>query len=225
MRIIGGSLLVTCLLVGTGAALAQMQLPHQVAATLKPIASSIGQTFSQLPSALSARILNLTPQLPSRTQFAAAATSFTADLTQKIRNLFCRWLARENATVAVEISQQHPQSADAYRATLPRNVKQPSTSPPPSPTGDATTTSQVVVSSASLPASNPKPTQQTVITQPIIERVRETVRTVIQGGISEALLDSRLLALTDDLTSRMNSLSNASSARRDTVPPPSAEAI
>jgi len=71
--------------------------------------------------------------------------------------------------------------------------------------------------SVSSPAPNPKPTQQTVVNQPIIERVVETTRIVTEGGITEALLDARLLALTNDLSSRMNQLALASTHQTNTV--------
>ncbi|MEK7509243.1 MAG: helix-turn-helix domain-containing protein, partial [Patescibacteria group bacterium] len=53
------------------------------------------------------------------------------------------------------------------------------------------------------------PVTQTVINQPILERVVESVRTVVSGGVSEALLDARLAALNQDITNRMSSLSVA----------------
>src|SRR3989344_4649568 len=65
-------------------------------------------------------------------------------------------------------------------------------------------------------APTPVPVQ-TVINQPVIERVVNEVRTVISGGISEALLNSRLNALNQNLMSRMDSLSLASTYHTDTV--------
>ena len=154
VRILIGAFLGLCLLIGTGAALTQTQLSQHAAATLGPIASDLRNTLSQLPSALSAHISNLTPQLPSGNQLAAAATSFPQSIAENIRNLFCRWLECENATVQVEVTQQPPQRAQSYRATLPQNVKQPELNPT---ARSATTTSQVVVSNSpvSSPAFNP----------------------------------------------------------------------
>jgi hypothetical protein len=75
--------------------------------------------------------------------------------------------------------------------------KQPTTSPPQA--RSATTTSVVV--SQAFPSASPAPT----INQPVIERTQ----TVIQSGLTEALLDARLLALTNDVNSRLSQVAGA----------------
>ncbi len=47
--------------------------------------------------------------------------------------------------------------------------------------------------------------------------MRETVRTIVQGGVDAVFLDARLSALSSDLTSRMNYLSLASTYQTHTV--------
>ena len=206
MRIIGGALLVTCLLIGTGAAISQTALPRHVATTLEPLTTELGTSFLQLPTALTERSLNVDLQLPT-TQLAASATSFPQSINEKVRNLFCRWLGCESDLAATSrISQiDVTKIGNQQRDTRPQNVKQPAPIPQTSPSDvarSATTTTQVVVSTPhSTSASSPAPS----ITQPVIERTN----TIIQSGITEALLDARLLALTNDLNSRMNNVALA----------------
>src|SRR3989344_6123572 len=86
---------------------------------------------------------------------------------------------------------------------------------------------KVLMTLATTPAAAPTaaprtstpaaPITQTVINQPIIERVVESVRTVVSGGVSEALLDARLAALNQDITNRMGSLSLAGTHQTNTV--------
>ena len=47
------------------------------------------------------------------------------------------------------------------------------------------------------------PIQQTVIQQPVIERIRETVRTVTEPGADAAYVDARIAALTQSLQSQI----------------------
>ncbi len=151
---------------------------------------------AQLPFTLQTKLANLRPQLPfnAPTQLAAAATSFPTSITQKIRNVFCWWLECENTTV--EIAQQRPRPSPNRQTNGP---------PPISATSAARVIAVAPIQETLIQQRPAQPATQTIVNQPIIERVIET-RT-IASGISEALLDSRLLALTNDLTSRMNSLS------------------
>ena len=208
LRIIGGALLVTCLLIGTGAALSQTQLPHQLATTLKPPASELGNAVSQLPSAISQRIPDIDLQLPT-TQLAASATSFPQSVAQKVRNLFCRWLgcASELAATSRILNEDLTNIGNQQHATKSADVKQPAPIPQTSPSDVArsATTSQVVVSNPASSAPPSAPAKHQVVQQPVIERTN----TVIQTGLSEALLDARLLALTNDLNSRMNQVAGA----------------
>jgi len=214
-RAIAVALLVTCLLVGTGGAFAQTQLPHQLVATLKPIGSELGIQFAQLPSALSARIPEIDLQLPTG-QLAAAsetATSFPSYITEKVRNLFCRYLGIGcDATLAEDTSRISNNQLTNIRAqqhaTTSQNVKSaPTNTNSAARTASArsaTTTSQVVVSKASAsasPASSVSPAPQ----QQVIERTN----TVIQTGLTEALLDARLAAFEASIAQRISSMENA----------------
>ena len=210
-RRIVGALLGLCLLATSAAAIGGTTLAQLPAHLVQPFVD----LKLQLPSVPHIAIPK--PQLPTNaaTQLAAAATSFSQQLTENVRNLFCRWLGCETS-VAIESTPQPPQRLNSQPDTLPQNVKPAALNPP---ARSATTTSVVVsnLPSPSSPASNAKPTQQTVITQPVIERVRETVRTIVQGGVDEAFVDARLAALNTDLTSRMNSLSSANAAQTTNV--------
>ena len=211
MRSIGGALLVTCLLVGTGAALTLTQLPHQVATTLKPLATELGNSLSQLPRAVAQRIPKVDPQLPAAAnQLAASATSFPQSVAEKVRNFFCRWLscaALDLADSSRILNEDLTDIGSQQRATLPPNVKQPASIP--SPTGDATTTTQVVASNFPASASeSASPSASQPIIQPA-ERIVERVQTVIQTGLTETLLNEKLLALTNDLSSRLNQIAGA----------------
>lgn len=72
--------------------------------------------------------------------------------------------------------------------------------PPPSFTKEQATTtpthSEQPQTESQAPILSP---QQTVINQPVIERTRETVRTIIQGGVSEDTLAGKLTDLKNEL--------------------------
>ena len=124
IRIIGGSLLATCLLVGTGAALTQTQLPHQVATTLKPIGIELGNSLSQLPSALSQRIPNFDPQLPTA-QLAASATSFPQSVADRVRNFFAQMRKRTRRNLTNSEQPPHANSTSSAAEAVPANDNDP----------------------------------------------------------------------------------------------------
>jgi len=65
-------------------------------------------------------------------------------------------------------------------------------------------------SSPSQPAvATPQTVQQTVINNPVIERIRETVRTVTDASTYTAYVDARITALSDTLVRRIGAMENA----------------
>ena len=206
--------------------IARARRTRRIAATILGLcllatsAAALGRTsLAQLPAHLAQPLAAMKLQLPSdaTTQLAAAATSFPGYVAENVRNLFCRWLGCETASVA-KSAQQPPESPQTYPTTLPQNVKPPASNQPPiGGVARSATTTSVVVSIAS-PSPSPRASNsppQPIITQPVIERTIE--KTAVQGGIDQAFLDARLTALSSDLTSRMNSLSNANSAQTTNV--------
>jgi hypothetical protein len=62
-----------------------------------------------------------------------------------------------------------------------------------------------------------QPVTQTVINQPVIERTKETVRTVVEGGVSVADVDTRMAALQQSLQSQIASVAAASHGESQTI--------
>ena len=88
------------------------------------------------------------------------------------------------------------------------------------PQTPATTTEAVPSPAQSFTAtqtSPSKPLTQTIINQPVIERVVETQRIITEGGITEALLDSRLQQLNNKLSSQISALTAQGSANSAAV--------
>lgn len=212
-RFIAASLFGLCVLVGTGAALAQTQLPHQLVATLKPVASELRTQFAQLPSALSARMPKVDLQPPTALAAASeAATSVPTYIAEKVRTFFCRIFGCDTSQTTSRISHENL----AQQPTKRVNANQPApTQPPRGGLARSATTSELVVSSASpassnssvsAPASSPSSASPAPVTQnPVIERVRE----VHVAQPDTAYVDARLAALEASIAQRMAATENA----------------
>ena len=62
----------------------------------------------------------------------------------------------------------------------------------------------------------PQTVQQTIVQQPVIERIRETVRTV-EGGVAAAYLDERMALLAQSLQSQIAAVASGASSQSATI--------
>jgi len=120
----------------------------------------------------------------ARSQLAASASWFDA-LAEKVYDTVCPYFSDCEVDLAAAPRQPIPQR--------PMQAQAPSISPP----------------APEVPRIQ-QPVQQTVVNQPIIERVTETVRSVISGGITKETLEARLAAITQDFENRFELISSTS---------------
>lgn len=146
---------------------------------------------AQLPADFTGRVAhaNWPPATDVRNQIAAIAASIPDTIRDRLNDFFCWWLACEPKSVAIE--------DDVSRNLIPA-----------SPTRQATSS----VNMATAPTAQSS-LQPNLIQQPLIERVVETVRTIVQSGLTEAVLDARLSALNSDLTNRIGALASANTTQ------------
>ena len=177
-RLVVGSLLVTCLVGASGFALEMA--PPDALATLKRGMASVGENVSGALASVS----NI-PSLASQ-QLAATAASGIGDTIFRIVCTILRNCPSESEVPPPTPQPQRAltQTTNPYPATSSPNV----TATYPAPTATKTVT---------------PPIQQTVIQQPVIERIRETVRTVTEPGADAAYVDARIAALAQSLQSQI----------------------
>jgi hypothetical protein len=146
---------------------------------------------AQLPTDFSTRVApaNWLPATDVRNQIAAGASSIPETIKEKLNDFFCWWLACEPKSLALEDDVSRD-----FILALPKRQA----------------TSSVVVVSAPASPSTPR---ASVIQQPIIERVVETVRTIVQGGLTEAILDARLASLNTELANKISALASANTTQ------------
>jgi len=137
----------------------------------------------------------------AETQLAAAASSLSwlDALGQKIFQTLC------------PLFNDCPRPEFAAGNLAPRPMQPPLAAQPQR----ATTTS--ATSFQAIPIATPQPIPQTVINQPVIERVRETVSTVIESGINAAYVDQRLAAIQQSLQSQIAAAAASSHSESTTI--------
>lgn len=109
----------------------------------------------------------------------------------------CENLASNSATTPANVKPTLPSKSNSYQATTSPNVKQGQQTHPAPAAGGATAT-QVAVSN-----------QPTVVNQPVLERVIQTVREVQTPGVNAGYVDEKLSLLQNSLLLRMSAMENA----------------
>ncbi|HXH23693.1 MAG TPA: hypothetical protein VNI78_00505 [Vicinamibacterales bacterium] len=194
------------LLLGAGIAVDRSLLDNSLAQALRSNMTSARETIARAAISASSFATQANQQLAASSESGIGST---------IRRIICTFLRNcpsEAATPTAAPESQPPLSknSNSYSATSSQNVKAPSPAPPAPAAGSAPATSVAG-------SNNSAPVQQTVIQQPVIERIRETVRTVVEGGLSASYVDERLLALQQSLQSQIAAVSAAQSSRTDTI--------
>ncbi len=139
-----------------------------------------------------------------QSQLAAVASLPWIDaLASNVFNAVCPIIGNCSPTeIATPSTQQH---------------LQPPTGAPPPPATTLSTSSEKGSSPTTKPATLEAQRSLTVVNNPVIERIRETVRTVTEGGINAALLDARMTALATSLQSQIASVAAASHSESQTI--------
>jgi hypothetical protein len=197
IRTIGVSLLVVCLLVGTGFAFEMIAPPDSIVrANLITKITAISGAFAPLRN-ISSRASGQLAAVPSLPWLDAAGDT--------LFNILCPFFG------SCPRAQNPSENVNSQHATYQPNVKPPVPTPSPAVPSAATTNARVV-------SGSPAPT--TVINQPVIERVAETVRTV-EAGFNASYVDERVSLLRDTLLQRMAAMENANATSFRSVSPSS----
>jgi hypothetical protein len=201
-QLVATSLVVTCLLVGSGLALGMVP-PDGFAGAKRSMASATA-SFSRLFASVS-------DNPPDASQQLAAAS--TSGIGEKVFRIVCTILRN----CPTEPGRQLTENQKSQHTTTSQNVN-PSKLVPPAPTEGGATATPVAVSNkvhfgSHLPGG-------TVLgetdTQPI-ERVIETVRTVIESGLTAADVDARMLALQRLLQAQIDIVAAKTDSKSETI--------
>ena len=212
-RIVAGSIAVVCLLIGTGLAFEIVSPPNSIArATLT---STIASVREKIADALNTNIPHAQDQLA-----AAASSGWFKNFADALYRTVCPIFRSCPADVLVA---NPPQKTQPQPTAKSADVKLAQQFPSPAPSTGGAATSVAVsknnLSSNQPPVSNSNPAAKpaTVINQPVIERIRETVRVVTEGGTNAAYVDERMAALAASLQSQIASVAAASHSESQTI--------
>ena len=189
--------------VQTRFASARGQLPDAIGSLLKNNLALAQETITHSIASFG----NISSQ--TSTQLAAAATpsdNFLQWLGNSIYRALCPLFtdcAQEIESAPIAPSPQPPQFTQSDDATKSLNVKSPP-SLPASP--DATATTVAISNASQKSRATPPPT---IVQQPIIERVRETVHTVIEPGVNASYVDDRISLLENSLLQKISGVSSS----------------
>ena len=232
LRILATSISCVCLMVGVGLAFeiavppnstARSALNSNLSAITVPLnisfasgGANVRDAFVSLATSAAVNISEtLAPlsNIPARTHEQLAAVSslpWVDHAADAVFNFLCPILRNCPRVTAVHIAAQPPSKANSQHATSPQNVKAASQSHSPAPTQGGATATSVAVSSAF-------PAPRTIIQQPVIERTKETVRTVVEGGVNASTLDARMQALQQSLQAQIAAVGATSHGESQTI--------
>ena len=223
-RVVTTSLLVTCLLVGSGLAFEIIVPPHSIArATLNNNLAAVRDALPNPIAPLASIAAN------ARDAFVSLGTSAAASISDTLAPLSTFPSHAHDQLAAVASLPWIDALANTFYDTVcpffhscPQTVSSPpavAVRPQPARTNVtiATTTSATSQQQPTHVASPSQPIQQTIVQQPVIERTKETVRTIVQGGVDAGYVDARMSALQQSLAAQIAAVAAGSHSESQTI--------
>ena len=220
-RLAATSVFCVCLMVGVGLAFEIVVPPNSIARAV------LSSTLAAVTNSLSALIEGAVGNVPDA--LASLATSATANLSDALAPIGNIPSQAHNQLAAVASLPWIDALANTFYDTVcpffhscPQTV---SSAPavvvrPQSARINVTIATTAPATSQQLPthvASPSQPIQQTIVNQPVIERTKETVRTVVEGGADTAYVDARMQALQQSLQAQIAAVGAASHVESQTI--------
>ena len=193
IRNLAAPVLTMCMLVSTSLAFELMSPP-----------GSVGKFAAMAVSGRAEVLAKLTATSAAGRQFAAVSSlPFVDSLASKVFTTICPYFNT--------CSQE--KLLDTYLAVHDPQIKNKQAAPIAAKTVPQKAALPIAPLTATATAA-PNPVQQTVINNPVIERIRETVRTITEPGLNTAYVDARIAALSHSLLAQLAPVS-ASQSRGD----------
>jgi hypothetical protein len=216
-RRIGATILGLCLLFSAVVAIQKAQAFFAARAVVSNAATFAYGGASDAFARLGAQTRNILTSsggnIAPEAQLAASSQSGIGNILFRLVCTIFRNCPEDSAAAIATEQRPQPQKPNSYPATSSENVKTAGFAPA---AGGATASTFAVSIDAPSPLSN-APIQQTIVQQPVIERVRETVRTVVESGINAADIDERMQALQQSVQSQIAALAAASHGESQTI--------